>query len=103
MTVYFNRQGHLRTIGDGAQLCQFHTEIKPRPTDRRLYEVIAAERALNTLWLITDCAEISDIGKERMRDAMRALQAALEMQCSGIDGERGLAIAQVPGLDHGAV
>ena len=65
--IHRPRKCFVRRYSDGSELRTFHIEQKPRPTDRRLAEGIAAKRALSTLWLITECAEISDIGKKAAR------------------------------------
>jgi len=57
-----------------------HVEQRPQVADRQRMQLIKAERALLSLWVIAEHLNLSDIGMTRIADELETIRKALEVK-----------------------
>ena len=72
-----DHNGVLLRYEDGGSIKPFHVEQHAYSDDRERMALLQAERELLALRVITDCLDLSSIGRTRILDALEVIQRAL--------------------------
>lgn len=74
----FNHHGVLLRYEVGTRGLH-HDQLKFQPSDRLRIAALKAEAAVRILWIVVEHLELSDIGLSRITDALRQIEAALNL------------------------
>lgn len=69
--------GVLLRYPDPSVLRPHHAALKFQPSDRLRCSVVKAQREVSRLWILVEHLDVSDIGLERMANALKAIDTAL--------------------------
>jgi hypothetical protein len=78
--IHRNREGVLLRYADPSVRRPHHSERKVQPSDRLRISILKAELEVRILWIIAEhLDELSEIGQSRIADALRQIEAALNL------------------------
>ncbi|MEA3196286.1 MAG: hypothetical protein QOF32_338, partial [Gammaproteobacteria bacterium] len=75
-----NSEGVVLRYPDHDTPGRHHVEQRAQPTDAERMAALKAEKGLTTIEIILDHLDVSDIAKNRLDDALRAIYEALQLK-----------------------